>query len=362
MSQRIIVSAPGRICLFGEHQDYLLLPVIPCAISKRITVAGKRCSDRTVTISLPDIEGEESFELKGELPYLKERDYFRSAVNVVRRNGMVLDGGCECVVRGTIPINSGTSSSSALVVAWIQFLTQLSDGNAALPPETVARFAHQAEVVEFKEPGGQMDHYASALGGILYLDFFPKLHFTQLGTDLAPFVLGDSLEPKDTKNILSRVKDRMIGITEHLRTVVPDFSLRTTTVEQLSDYDAYLNVEQRHLLRGTVENFQITERAKCVLAAKPLDHIKVGELLNEHQAILRDVLRISTPKIDRMIEAALEAGAYGAKINGSGGGGCMFAYAPRHAEQVREAVEKAGGKAYAIEADCGVRIENDEVA
>jgi galactokinase len=54
-----------------------------------------------------------------------------------------------------------------------------------------------------------------------------------------------------------------------------------------------------------------------------------------------------------MIEAALEAGALGAKINGSGGGGCMFAYAPKDPEKVVAAIEKEGGKAYIITVDKG---------
>jgi galactokinase len=46
----------------------------------------------------------------------------------------------------------------------------------------------------------------------------------------------------------------------------------------------------------------------------------------------------------------------GGKINGSGGGGCMFAYAPNNPEHVAEAIEKAGGKAYIVQKDEGTRI------
>jgi galactokinase len=75
--------------------------------------------------------------------------------------------------------------------------------------------------------------------------------------------------------------------------------------------------------------------------------------------VLRDVLDISTPKIDRMIDAAFKAGAYGGKINGSGGGGCMFAYAPEGPELVAEAIARAGGTAYVITADAGTRVERE---
>jgi galactokinase len=68
---------------------------------------------------------------------------------------------------------------------------------------------------------------------------------------------------------------------------------------------------------------------------------------------LRNAQRISTPKIDRMLDAALNAGALGGKINGSGGGGCMFVYAPTQPEQVADAIERAGGRAYVITVDEG---------
>jgi galactokinase len=61
--------------------------------------------------------------------------------------------------------------------------------------------------------------------------------------------------------------------------------------------------------------------------------------------------------LDGMVDAALDAGALGGKINGSGGGGCMFAYAPGRAEATAAAVEKAGGKAYIIRVDDGARTE-----
>jgi galactokinase len=58
-----------------------------------------------------------------------------------------------------------------------------------------------------------------------------------------------------------------------------------------------------------------------------------------------------------MISAALDAGALGAKINGSGGGGCMFAYAPENPDAVVAAIEDAGGKAYIIRVDVGTQEE-----
>ncbi len=68
----MIVSSPGRICLFGEHQDYLGLPVIAAAISLRLTIKGHHRNDLNVSIHLPDADGKETFSIKGDLVYEKE--------------------------------------------------------------------------------------------------------------------------------------------------------------------------------------------------------------------------------------------------------------------------------------------------
>ncbi len=67
MSNTIKVSTPGRICLFGEHQDYLGLPVIAAAISRRVNITGLNRNDGKAVIHLPDIQSQESFEIYPEL-------------------------------------------------------------------------------------------------------------------------------------------------------------------------------------------------------------------------------------------------------------------------------------------------------
>ena len=69
----------------------------------------------------------------------------------------------------------------------------------------------------------------------------------------------------------------------------------------------------------------ITQNALIALNEDILNYETIGALMNEHHSVLKNILKITTPKIDNMIEAALEAGAYGAKIVGSGGGGSICA-------------------------------------
>jgi galactokinase len=355
--EQLRISTPGRVCLFGEHQDYLHLPVIPCAISLRIGITGTRRSDPVLSITLPDIRKKDEMRIDGECRYVRERDYVRSVVNVLRRRGFTFTGGFDCTVGGSIPINAGTSSSSALVVSWVNFLARNSDQRTVLPPQEIGKLAYAAEVLEFGEPGGMMDQYSTALGGVLWIGFHPDVQIEPLFPKLGTFVLGDSRQPKDTKSILSRVKNGVLKILADLNTTMPGFSIHTADRKQAESAGCRLSENDLKLLLGTIQNRDLTVEAKTLLSEPRLDERRLGVLLNEHQAVLREVLGISTPKIDRMISAALDAGAYGGKINGSGGGGCMFVYAPEHPEKIAAAIERAGGKAYIVSVDRGTTAE-----
>lgn len=351
------ISTPGRVCLFGEHQDYLHLPVVAAAISLRISITGKRRDDKIININMPNISHEQSFNISEPIVYTEDRDYFKSSFKVLQRNSFTFSSGFECIVDGKIPINAGTSSSSALIVTWINFLARMSDQSIILSPEVLSKYAYEAEVLEFSEPGGMMDQYSTSFGGVIAIDFFPDTLVTRLDAKLKTFVLGNSNEPKDTMFILSNVKNRILLIDDKLRNIDSKFSLQDVKLDELPKFKNNLSDSEFTLLEGTIKNRDITRIARTELNKKDIDHKFIGILLNDHQKILRDVLGISTPKIDRMIEAALNAGAYGAKINGSGGGGCMFAYAPEYPEKVKAAIEAAGGEAFVIISDSGSREE-----
>lgn len=360
--KRMSVSVPGRICLFGEHQDYLKLPVITAAINLRVAISGKPQNENKIQIDLPDIDSEEIIPLPQtgqEVPYRQERDYFRSMLNVLLRNGLQLDNGYRCEVRGKIPINSGTSSSSALIVAWAKFLIEQSpELKAKFPdPADVARLGHLAEVAEFGEPGGMMDHYATAIGGVLYIDFTDGVRYEMLKNQLGGFVLGDSLEPKDTRDILARVKFGVLEAIQKIQEIEPGFNLKENASADVERFTSIITLAQKEVLCGAFLNRDITREAKKYFQSSRFDHREFGRLLTSHQEILNKRLEISTPRIERMLTAAVQAGALGGKINGSGGGGCMFAYAPENPEKVARAIEVAGGKAYVIEVDSGLRVK-----
>lgn len=353
--KEIATSAPGRICLFGEHQDYLGLPVITAAINLRISIRGKKRTDKIFHLDLPDIQDQETINFSQPIYYTKKRDYFRSSMNVLLRENIFIPNGFNCQVRGNIPINSGTSSSSALIVAWIQFLLTIASDARKDDPYEIARLAHRAEVVEFNEPGGMMDHFAASFGSILYIDFsVPGGKHEPLSLGLGRFVLGDSQQPKNTTEILARVKYGTLDALSLINQKNKELTMQTISQESLKHYRNLLSPDQFALLDAFIMNREITQQAKFILQQKDFDHQLFGNLMFRHHIGLRDGLRISTMKIDAMIEAALEAGALGAKLNGSGGGGCMFAYAPDKYEEVAEAISSAGGIPYVIEIDNGV--------
>ncbi len=357
MSTTIKVSTPGRICLFGEHQDYLGLPVIAAAISRRVNIEGGTSNNAKVRIHLPNINRSLHFDIFPEMPYQSNRDYFRSALNILQREGYTFKNGIECTVDGNIPINSGTSSSSALLANWIHFLSRVAGEPKPLSPEQIAEIAYRAEVVEFKEAGGMMDHYSTACGNVIYLQSVPKIKVEHIKPKLGTFVLGDSQEPKDTVGLLKRVKGGVLTAIDKIKKDFPDFSLHTANFDDLSNVKHLLTFEEQELISGNIDNHRILNKALALLKSENFKDSDLGELLNQHQFNLRENLKISTPKIDRMIDASLDAGALGGKINGSGGGGCMFVYAPKNPEKIAQAIENQRGKAYVITVDEGTRLE-----
>ena len=83
-----------------------------------------------------------------------------------------------------------------------------------------------------------------------------------------------------------------------------------------------------------------------------------GGLLYEHHCALRDGLGISTPAIEEILGTALENGALGGKLNGTGGGGCCYIFAhKKDMVKIKAAVEDKGYPARIIRTDYGVCVD-----
>ncbi len=350
----VSILAPGRICLFGEHQDYLGLPVIAAAINLHLRVEAQRTEEPGFSIEMPDIGERLQLDPNQEQTYTHSRDYLRAAINVLRREGLRWPEGYRLTIRGTIPINAGVSSSSALVVMWLRFLLETSRPSRPYSADDLARLGYQTEVTEFHEPGGMMDHYCAALGGVLGIDTRPPFAAERWEAPLTGIVLGNSLQPKATVETLGRNRrDVIVGIRQ-MQERLPAFTLADTLLAEAEPYLQTLPALPQRRLRANLINRDLTLAGRAALQAG--DAARLGDLLLAHHAQLRDGLDLSTEKIERMLAAALEAGALGGKINGSGGGGCMFAYAPGREEAVAEAIAREGGVPTIVEVDAGARL------
>ena len=346
------ITTPGRICLFGEHQDYLGLPIIALAISLRSSISAIERNDKKIIVNLPDVNQVEEFSLN-ELNYSKDRDYFKSAIKVCQKKGLIFSKGFESTIESSIPIQAGVSSSSSIVVGWIKLISNLADNPPNWDNETIGKLAYEAEVQEFDEPGGMMDQYTTALGGCIYLSQTP-FFIKKLNPGLGAFVLGNSNQSKDTLNILKRCREDRLAMMKKLNSQYPELNFINCNFEH---GNSLLNHHEQVLLEATVKNREILIQAMKELDKSKLNHNKIGELLSEHHGVLKNLLKISTNKIDNMIKASIDAGALGAKISGSGGGGCMFAYAPENAMDVARAISDSGGHAIIIHSEDGTRID-----
>jgi galactokinase len=356
--EKIISLAPGRTCLFGDHQDYLGLPVIACAIDRDIRLTAVKNTTHVFNLNMVDINEIRIIDIDETFAELQPRDYFASSLRVLRRYGCIPNVGYDITVTGNIPINSGTSSSSALLLAWINFLVKAFGVNEEVTPEFISKMGYLSEVVEHGEPGGMMDHYSIGVGNVVYINTMDPFSFTVIGKELGGLVTGVSGVPKETIGLIGELKGNALLAIEILKSHFADFDLNTTEVEDLKKYCNFLPDRLIPYFKAAVKNHHYTKMALIEFQKPVLDLKRIGSLMNGHHAILRDLLKITVPRIDAMIDAALKAGAYGAKIVGSGGGGSIVAMAePGKESQVVEAMLAAGAvEAYAVNVDPGARV------
>lgn len=355
---KIISVAPGRICLFGDHQDYLGLPVIACAIDRNIKLTAIKNNQNIFRINMVDISDFRIIDIYETFEILKSRDYFASSLRVLKRYNCIPTSGYDITINGNIPINSGTSSSTALLMAWIQFLVEAFGIDTKITPEILSKIGHESEVLEHGEPGGMMDHFSIGCGNIVHINTVSPYTCNKIGTELNGLITGVSGVPKETIGLISALKGNTFEAIEILKKNFKTFDLKSIEVEDLEKYDTYLPIKLIPYFKAAIKNHNYTKEALKEFNKPTLNLEKIGTLMNGHHAVLRDLLKITVPKIDKMIDAALNAGAYGAKIVGSGGGGSIVVISkPENEAKIIASLMKAGSKeAYSVSVDKGVRI------
>jgi len=233
-------------------------------------------------------------------------------------------------------------------------VSQLSEDK--MNPEEIALTAYEAEVAEFGESGGNMDHFASAVGGVIHIDM-KENKVSRLPPQLDSIVIGDSGEKKkDTVGDLRYIRTTVEREYELISRKISTFDRRTSPVNRVYELGKSHPTKERSMAEATLRNRDLTSRALCLLGNEKPEHQELGNMLREHHEILRDGLDRSTPKIEQMIEAAYSAGALGCKINGSGGGGSMMALSLGREKEVASAITKAGGTAHIVKVGKGASL------
>ena len=320
----ITSEASARICFFRDHQDYLNLPVIAGTIDRKIKIKATPNSTATYFLQLLDLDVTIIIDLNEKINLITESDYYRSSMAVLQKEGAQFTQGYDIEISGNIPLNAGVSSSSALVVAWLRFLLQAQKVSSPLSNKTLGELAYAAEVLYFKQPGGLMDQYTIAQGGLLYINTKTG-RTSELPNTLGKLVVAESGIYKETLTVLQNARNFSQNALEVVLKKEPNFDIHTATVSSYNDYLQFVPEKYKDHWYAAIHNHLLTQEAKKALQTDKPNLKAIGTLMNEHQKILEERIQ-NTPTIMKIqMEAARSAGALGAKIIGSGGGGCMVA-------------------------------------
>ena len=320
MYKKVVSKAPGRVCLFGDHQDYLGLPIIATTINNEIIIQAEKNSSNEFKIYKKDLGLTDIITLSKELDKY-ERDFLKIALNVLKDYDCIPKSGYDITITSTIPINSGLSSSSALIVAWVNFLLTTFT-NYEITPNLLAEIAYRIEVLEIDGSGGKMDQYTIANGKTIYLDTVTN-DIKPFDHNLCDMVIGVSNQSKDTQGLLKSLKESASKSIQVVNSHVKDFSLKNIKNIDLEECLKFLDESLKPYFRAAVGNYKTTIDAKNEFEKESLNIEKIADLMNIHHNFLKNDLKITTPEIDDMIDIAREFGSLGNKIVGSGGGGSI---------------------------------------
>lgn len=287
----ISCSAPGKIYLFGEHAVVYGENAIACAVELRTRIRAE-LNDSIVIQSQIGRTGID----------FDKHPYISTVIEKMREitpiKGVFLE------VDSDIPVGSGLGSSAAVTIASIGALNKLFDCNLSL--EEIAKMGHKIEI-KVQGAASPTDTYVSTFGGVVTIPERRKLRVPDCG-----IVIGDTGVFSSTKELVANVR-----------------KLRQTYPELIEPLMASI---------GKISRIGET----FVLSA---DYPSIGKLMNVNQGLL-DALGVNILELSSLIYSARGAGAFGAKITGAGGGGCMVALsAADKCMQIAEAIESAGGKA-----------------
>ncbi|MFF4876654.1 galactokinase [Micromonospora sp. NPDC000668] len=320
-------AAPGRVNLIGEHTDYNDGFVLPFALPLRSVVAADRqdgerwtvwseLSGETITFGADDVTQPGRVTGWGA--------YVAGVVWALREAGHPVPG-ARLAIASDVPLGSGLSSSAALESAVLAALLDL--GGVELAAERQPRLAQRAENVYVGAPTGIMDQSAAIrcrAGHALFLDCRDEsvehIPFDLDAAGLAVLVI-DSRAPHRHADGEYAARRRSCEAAAKTLGVA---ALRDVAIDQLDTALARLDDEEtrRRVRHVVTEDQRVLDTVALLRAGRVRD---IGPLLTASHVSMRDDFEITVPEIDTAVEAALAAGALGARMTGGGFGGCVLA-------------------------------------
>ncbi len=319
----LLVRAPGRVNLIGEHTDYNDGFVLPMAIDRAVWIALRPRSDSTVKLTALDFNNEEGgfhihrFE-KSKPVWL---EYIKGTAWALKEAGFSLQG-WEGVLAGDVPIGGGLSSSAAMELATARAFAAL--GNWQWEPARMALLAQRAENEWIGMKCGIMDQMISASGKkdhAMLLDCRSlEIRLVSLPPGTAVVIMDTATRRELVDSAYNERRSQCFAVAKFFG--VP--ALRDVTMAQLeakrAEIDPLAYRRARHII---TENERTVEAAHAMEAG---DAQRMGLLMDESHLSMRDDFEISRVEMDVMVEIAqCQTGCFGARMTGGGFGGCAVA-------------------------------------
>jgi galactokinase len=319
---QVVVKAPGRVNIIGEHTDYNDGFVMPVAIDRFTWIAARSRTDSRVKLTSLDFVNTIEFDLQ-DIRKDKEGwgEYFKAVAWILEEKGYPLKG-FEGVVTGNVPIGAGLSSSAALELALCKMFAEVSNFDW-VPPE-MAKLSQEAENRWVGVNCGIMDQMISACGKenqALLIDC------KDLSMQTAPLPKGTSIVVMDTSTRRGLVDSAYNERRQQCEDAAKFFgvkTLREVDINQLEEVKDKLSelVYQRakHVIS---ENNRVLEAFK---AMKNNDSETLGQLMNESHESLRYDFEVCNSALNTIVGIAQkQTGCLGARMTGAGFGGCAVA-------------------------------------
>jgi galactokinase len=341
-----IWAAPGRVNLIGEHVDYNGGLVLPFAIEERTYAAVALRDDDELRVRSMQVAGgldASVAELSPDNNVESGQEWASYAAGVpwVLREAGYEVRGMDVLLDGRVPVGAGLSSSAALecsVAAAANDLFALSLSKIAL-----ARVAQRAENDYVGVPCGLMDQMASmacTAGHALLFDVRSE-EIEQV--PFAPAAAGLRVLIIDTR-VKHSVGDGAYAerrrACEDAAALLGVSTLREVPVHDLDDALSKLHCDVVPRVRHVVT--EIARVQQAVDALRTSDWTSFGRLMTASHLSLRDEYEVSSEELDVAVDAALAAGAMGARMTGAGFGGSAIALIEEaRAAAISAAVEDA---------------------